>query len=443
MGEVKEQGLAVGLLGCGTVGRGVVKLLSQNKGPIKARVGAPLVLARVADTNPAAFEGLELDPSQKTHDALSIVDDPRIPVIVELIGGQGAAKDLMLRALGKGKTVVTANKALLASCGREILEAARKGGGELFFEAAVGGCMPVIKTLRETLAGNRILALYGILNGTCNYILSRITFENLPFEKALQKAQEAGFAEADPFLDISGGDTRHKLALCVNLAFGTPVGLEDIFVEGISHLTPDDIAFAQEFGYRVKLLAIAKRTGNAVQARVHPTMIPMYNMLSNVSGPMNALTLVGDACGEVVLYGQGAGMMPTASAVVSDLADAARNLLCNAHNRIPIMGWQEGDISPLPILPMDEVVTRYYIRLAALDRPGVLSKVAGVLGDNGISISSVHQKGRHIEGPVPIVLLTHDAKESNIQKALKEIAALAVIAAEPVLIRIEEEDEAV
>jgi homoserine dehydrogenase len=442
MGGMTGRSVNVGVLGCGTVGRGVVKILTGNSSLLHARVGAHIELAKVADTNPAAFEGLGLDTSKTTNDALSVVNDPQIPVIVELIGGQGIAKELVLKALDKGKTVVTANKALLATCCPQILESARKGGGDLFFEAAVGGCMPVIKTLRESLVGNRILALYGILNGTCNYILSRITFENLSFETALQKAQEAGFAEADPFLDISGGDTRHKLALCVGLAYGTSVSIDDIFVEGISHLTPDDISFAQEFGYRVKLLAIAKRTENAVQARVHPTMIPMYNMLSNVSGPMNALTIVGDACGELVLYGQGAGMMPTASAVVSDLADAARNILSGTRCRVPVMSWQGQDSRPLPILQMDEIVTRYYIRLAALDRPGVLSKVAGVLGDNGISISSVHQKGRRNEGPVPIVLLTHEAREKNVQQAISKIASLDVIADRPVLIRIEEEDEA-
>ncbi len=436
-----KDGVAAGLLGCGTVGTGVARILAENRDVIESRLGMPLFLAAAVDVNPAREADIPLPRGRFTTDAFSVVDDPAIPVVVELIGGSGIARDLVLRALAAGKSVVTANKAMIAAHGGEILAAAEKGGGDFLFEAAVGGCMPVIKTLRETLAGNRVESMYGILNGTCNYILSRITFENLSFEEALAGAQAAGYAEADPTLDVDGWDTAHKLAIAASLAWGTRVDYKGLYVEGIRRVTAMDIRFAETFGYRVKLLAIAKKSGDAVECRVHPTMIPLDNLLSQVNGAMNAFLIRSDRAGEIVLYGQGAGMMPTGSAVVSDLVDVARNLAgAGAGGRVPVFSTRPRAMQSLPILPADDVKTRYYVRFSAVDRPGVLSKLSGILGRHQISISSVHQKGRRTEGPVPIVMLTHEAREADMQTALTEIAdSLDVVTDQPVLIRIEEE----
>ncbi|MEW5733737.1 MAG: homoserine dehydrogenase [Thermodesulfobacteriota bacterium] len=432
--------LPVGLLGCGTVGLGVARIILEKAELIRSRVGVDIRLAGVADINADAVRDLGLAPGVFTTDAVSIAEDPNIPVVIELIGGKTVARDLILRALSLGKSVVTANKALIASHHAEIAETAEKGNGELYYEASVGGCMPVIKTLREALAGNRVESAFGILNGTCNYILTRIAEDKLSYEQALAEAQQQGFAEADPFLDVSGMDTAHKLAIVVALSHGSWVELSDIYVEGISRLTPMDIEFAADFGYRIKLLAITKNRGNRIEARVHPTMVPFDNLLASVNGAMNAVKIVGDATGEMVLYGQGAGRMPTASAVVSDLCDIARNRACGIKNRLPIFSFRPGTAKPMDLLPMSEVETSYYMRFAAQDRPGVLSKIAGALGKQNISISSVHQKGRKTEGPVPIVLLTHRAREADVMAALDEIANIDVIAERPVLIRIEEED---
>jgi len=301
--------------------------------------------------------------------------------------------------------------------------------------------MPVIKSLRESLAGNRVESVFGILNGTCNYILSRMTQEGISYSTALAEAKDRGYAEADPTLDVSGMDTVHKLAIVVCLSFGTRVNYRDIFVEGIERITPMDISIAREFGYRIKLLAITKNLGDAVEGRVHPTMIPENDLLASVNGAMNAVKIVGDATGEMVLYGAGAGRMPTASAVVSDIVDAARNILAGGKNRVPIYAFQPKYIKKLPVIPMGEVSTRYYMRFAASDRPGVLSKISGALGNHSISIQSVHQKGRKSEGAVPIVLLTHSAMESKVRAALNEIGQLDVVQGSPVLIRIEDPNE--
>jgi len=437
-----KDGVAVGLLGCGTVGTGVARILAENREVIESRLGGPLYVAAAADLDPGREKDIPLPRGRFTTDAFSVVNDPAIPVVVELIGGQGVARELVMKALLAGKSVVTANKHMIAAHGPEILAAAEKGGGDFLFEAAVGGCMPVIKTLRETLVGNRVESMYGILNGTCNYILSRITFENLSFEEALAGAQAAGYAEADPSLDVDGWDTAHKLAIAASLAWGTRVDYKSLFVKGIRRITAMDIRFAETFGYRVKLLAIAKKAQGAVECRVHPTMIPMNNLLSQVNGAMNAFLIRSDRAGEIVLYGQGAGMMPTASAVVSDLVDVARNRAgAGSGGRVPVFSCQPGAMRDLPVLQADRVVTRYYVRFAAVDRPGVLSKLSGILGEHGISISSVHQKGRHTEGPVPIVMLTHEAREADMQKALTEISeSLDVVTDKPVLIRIEDDN---
>ena len=431
----------VGLIGCGTIGTGVAKILIENKDLLLSRIGAVLNLKYVADIDLETDRGIPFDDGVFISDAFKVVDDPGIDIVVEMIGGQGIAKDLILRAFDNGKPVVTANKALLAGHGNTLFRAAMENGVDLAFEASVGGCMPIIKSLRESLVGNHIRSMAGILNGTCNYILSRSAEDGSSFEDVLAEAQKNGFAEADPTLDIEGIDTAHKLAILTSLAYGMEINYKDIYIEGISKITPMDIEFAREFGYRIKLLAITKDTGDAVEARVHPTMIPFTNPLSGVNGVLNAVTITGDAVGDMMLYGYGAGMMPTASAVVGDIADIARNLLSNAKSRIPMLSYQMDRIRKIPVRRIDEIIIHYYFRFSALDRPGVLSKISGILGDNEISIKSVQQKGRKTNGAVPIVMLTHLAREADVQKALTEILNLDVVSDRPVLIRIEDENQ--
>jgi homoserine dehydrogenase len=356
-----------------------------------------------------------------------------------MIGGQGVAKDLILKAIENGKHVATANKALLASQGNALFKAAAQKGVDLAFEAAVGGCMPIIKALRESLVGNHIKSMTGILNGTCNYILSKITDDGSPYEVALAEAQSRGYAEADPTLDVEGLDTAHKIAILGALAYGMEINLNDVYIEGISKITPLDIEFAGQFGYRIKLLAISKNKDDSIEARVHPTMIPFDNLLSNVNGTVNAIMLSGDAVGEMMLYGRGAGMMPTASSVIGDAVDIARNLLSGTAGRVPSLSYQRDQIRTIAVTPIEKISTHYYFRFSALDRPGVLSKISGVLGNHGISIQSVQQKGRKTNGSVPVVMVTHMAKEADVHKALSEISALDVVSDRPVLIRIEDD----
>lgn len=428
----------IGLLGCGTVGAGVAKILIEKRDLICSRVGAVLNLKYVADIDTETDRGIPFDEGVFITDAHKVLDDPDTDIIIEMIGGEGIAKDFILKAIDNGKHVVTANKALLASQGNALCKAAADKGVDLAYEASVGGCMPIVKSLRESLVGNRITSMIGILNGTCNYILSKITDEGKPFESALSEAQASGFAEADPTLDVEGFDTAHKLSILNALAYGMEINLKDIYVEGISRVTPSDIEFAKEFGYRIKLLAIGKDRGESVEARIHPTMIPCDNPLSNVNSNLNAVMISGDAVGDMLLYGYGAGMMPTASAVISDAADIARNLLTDATGRIPLLSYQPQSIRNIPVMPVDEIDTHYYFRFSAADRPGVLSRISGILGKYDISIKSVHQKGRKSEGPVPIVMLTHHAKEADVKKALSEISSLDITEGEPVLIRIED-----
>ena len=430
----------IGLLGFGTVGAGVAKILVENREVLRSRVGADLNLKYVADIDMKTDRGVRLDEGVLISDAEKVLDDPDIDIIIEMIGGEGIAKEFILKAIDNGKHVVTANKALLAAHGNALGRAAMEKGVDLAYEASVGGCMPIIKSLRESLVGNRISSMIGILNGTCNYILSKITDEGMAFESALSQAQENGFAEADPTLDVGGFDTAHKLAILNALAYGMEINLKDIYIEGISEITPLDIQFAGEFGYRIKLLAIGKDRGDSVEARVHPTMIPFDNLLSNVNANLNAVSISGDAVGDMALYGFGAGMMPTASAVISDIVDIARNLLSGVSGRVPLLSYQSEDIRKIPVMPVDEIFTYYYLRFSAMDQPGVLSKIAGVLGRHDISIKSVHQKGRELEGLVPIVMLTHLAKEADMKKALSEIAALDIIGSKPVIIRIEDKN---
>ncbi len=430
----------IGLLGCGTIGTGVAKILIEKKDLIISRVGASLNLKYAADIDIKKDRGIRFDDGVLVTDAYKVVNDPDIDIVIELIGGEGIAKDLILKAIDNGKQVVTANKALLAGHGNEIFKAAEEKGVDLAFEASVGGCMPIVKSLRESLVGNYIKSITGILNGTCNYILSKITDDGSSFESALKQAQDNGFAEADPALDIEGIDTAHKLAILTSLAYGMEINFKDIYIEGISGITPLDIEFAGQFGYRIKLLAISKNRGNAIEARVHPTMIPSGNLLSRVNGSMNAIAISGDAVGDMMLYGHGAGMMPTAGAVISDTVDLARNLLSGAKKRIPLLSYQSESIRKILVLSVDEISTYYYFRFSAVDHPGVLSKISGVLGKYGISIKSVHQKGRKSEGSVPIVMLTHLAREADVKKAFSEITSLEIVNDKSVLIRIEDEN---
>jgi homoserine dehydrogenase len=430
--------LQVGLLGFGTVGAGVARLLIDSADRIRDRLGMGLNLKYVADIDLTTDRGVRLADGVLIDDAERVVNDPEVDIVIEMIGGEGIAKTLILQAIANGKQVVTANKALLAKHGTELFQAADRKGVDLAYEASVGGCMPVIKTLRESLVGNRINGMGGILNGTCNYILSRITDEGIDFREALAKATEAGYAEADPTLDVEGFDTAHKLAILTSLAYGTEVDFDDIFIEGITQITPLDIDFARQFGYRIKLLAISKNHGDRVEARVHPTMIPEGNLLSTISGSLNALTISGDAVGDVMLYGHGAGMMPTASAVVGDVVDIARNLSRGATGRVPLRSFQPDKIGRIPIVSVEELVTHYYFRFTVKDQPGVLSTIAGILGEYGISIQSVQQKGRKSTGAVPVVMLTHRAREADVQKAFRRIEALDVVDEKPMLIRLED-----
>ena len=430
----------IAILGCGTVGTGVARLLLENADIMRDRVGCDLNLKYVADIDTETDRGIAFAPGVMIPDAARAIADPEVDIVVETIGGEGIAKQMMLDAIAAGKHVVTANKALLAKHGNAIISAATEKGVDLAYEASVGGCMPIIKTVRESLVGNRISAMTGILNGTCNYILSKITDEGVVFEKALAEAQAKGYAEADPTLDVEGLDAAHKLAILAALAFGMQINFDDVYIEGISRITPMDIEFAAQFGYRIKLLAITKFDGQAVEARVHPTMIPFDNMLSNVNGTLNAISVSGDAVGDILLYGHGAGMMPTASAVVSDIADIARNLSSSGAGRVPVLGFQADKVRAIPVMPMDDIVTNYYFRFDALDRPGVLAAIAGILGKYSISLKYVHQKGRKTNGSVPVVMLTHHAREKDVRQALSEISALDVVAGEPMVVRIEDQN---
>jgi len=432
--------ISIGLLGCGTVGVGVAKLLLENRTLIQSRLGADLYLKHVADIDTTTDRGLAFDEGVFINDAFAVVNDPDIDIIIEMIGGEGIAKELILKAMDNGKHVVTANKALMASQGNTLIEKAREVNVDLAYEASVGGCMPIIKALRESLVGNHIRSMTGILNGTCNYILSRITDEGSEFAQVLAEAQAEGYAEADPTLDVEGHDAAHKLAIVTALAFGMEINLADTYTEGISKITPIDIDFARQFGYRIKLLAIAKNDNGRIEARVHPTMIPENNQLSKINGTLNAIMISGSAIGDVLLCGHGAGQLPTASAVLSDIVDIARNIMAGIARRIPVLSYQPEHIQRIPVMPMDELFTHYYLRLAALDKPGVLSIVSGVLGKHGISIKSVQQKGRHSTGAVPIVMLTHHARELDIKNAMAEISALDVVADEPMVIRIEDDN---
>jgi homoserine dehydrogenase len=433
--------IGVGLIGLGTVGTGVARVLIENAELIWRRVGVPISLVRIADLDITRDRGIAIPSGVLTTDSQQVLADPRVDIVIELIGGYDLAKRVILDAVQRGKHVVTANKALLAVHGEEIFAAASRQGVDLGFEASVGGGIPVIRALMEGLAANNIQSIYGIINGTSNYILSRMTSEGQRFDVVLEEAKQAGYAEADPTFDVAGIDSAHKLAIMVSLAYGTPVNFKDIYTEGIAGLTPIDIAYAKEFGFTIKLLAIAKYSGGEIEARVHPTMVPSASQIAKVDGVYNAIQLVGDAVEDVVLYGRGAGSMPTGSAVVSDVMSIARNLLKNAAGRVPPTSFLPEHRRPLRMRPMEEITSLYYIRFMVVDRPGVLSQIAGVLGRYGISISSVLQQGRKEGQTVPVVIMTHMAKERDMQNALRDINSMPYISEPTTLIRVEGRDE--
>jgi len=433
-----KKDIFLGLIGFGTIGTGIVRLLQENEEIIKKRLGARLVIKKIVDIDIETSRGITVGRDILTTDPQEILDDPEISIVIELIGGYEHAKHFILDAMAKGKHVVTANKALLATFGEEIFTVADERQVNIGFEASVGGTIPIIKTVRESLVGNNIRSIFGIMNGTSNFILSKMTDDNKSFETVLKEAQELGFAEADPTYDIEGIDTAHKLALTLALSYGKRVNMEDIYIEGISDTSLQDIEFAKELGYKIKLLAIAVQHQDLIEARIHPTMLPFDHILTNVNGNYNAFHFIGDASGSVFLYGQGAGMMPTASAVVSDLVDTARDMMKGVWRRVPLRSFPEKNIDDIRLLPMDDVVTNYYFRFSAYDRPGILSKISGILGNYNISIAAVIQKGRKQDGIVPVVMTTHPSREKDVQQALKEIDALDVVGGKTVLIRIED-----
>jgi homoserine dehydrogenase len=427
----------VGIIGFGTVGAGTYEVLLTNRDMITKRVGAELAVQRIADLDLESDRGVPVPAGLLTKDAMEVIDDPEIHVIVELIGGLEKAREYILLAMEKGKHVVTANKALLAEHGQEIFQKADKCNVNLAFEASVGGGIPIIGAMKQGLSANRLQTIMGILNGTSNYILTRMTEDRLPYDEVLRKAVKLGFAEDPPTLDVDGTDAAHKLAILVSLAFGAPVSFKDIYREGISTLSPEDIQFAGEFGYHVKLLGIARYLGERVEARVHPAMIPKDHILANVNGVYNAIYIDGDFVGPNLYYGLGAGRRPTGSAVVSDVIALARQIRLGLERFMPPLAHVDRFAKGIPIQPIEELTTAYYFRFAALDRPGVLSKIAGILGQYEISIASVIQKGRESEGSVPIVMLTHEARENSVMKAISLLDNLDIVTAETRVIRVE------
>ena len=426
--------ITIGVIGFGTVGEGVIRALLTKPQFLKQKLGVRLVLKAVCDSDPRRKRELRLMPNILTSDVNKILHDPDIQIVVELIGGIRPAKEFILEAFRRGKHVVTANKALLAECGEEIFEAARRANVDLYFEAAVGGGIPIIKTLRESLAANHIDTLLGIVNGTSNYILSSMSEDGLSFNQALLEAKKKGYAERNPALDIKGFDSAHKLAILVLLSFGRSVALKDIHVEGIEDISLSDIQYAQDFGYVIKLLAIAKNVQGQLEARVHPTLLSKEHLLSSVKGVYNAIYVHADLVGGTLFYGRGAGSRPAASSVIADIIDVARNIKNKATNRVPIYVL---DKTIKRLRGIAEIESRYYLRLSVVDRPGGLARIATILGRHGISIASVTQKERKQAKIVPVVMMIHDAKEKNMRLALDEIDRLSVIKRKTVAIRVE------
>ncbi len=434
---MSERALHVGLVGLGTIGSGVVRAFQSHGALINEWLGFPLELTRIADIDLERDRGVALGGYRLSRDWREIVDDPEIDLVLELVGGTRTARDLVLAALDAGKHVVTANKALLAQHGREIFALAASKGTEIAFEASVGGTIPVLRALREGLCADRVLALHGIVNGTCNYILTEMEATGEPYEACLKRAQDLGFAESDPSADIDGIDSANKLAILAGLAFGVYLAPSAFPIEGIRHIVPTDIEYASRIGFRIKLLAVAKRDGQGIEVRVHPTMIPRKSVLAGVDGAMNAIEVHGELSGPTLYYGAGAGALPTASAVVADLMELARARRHGVSGRVPPFGTSE---------PRDAELCapggqrgEFYLRFTAHDSPGVLSRIAGVLGSRGISIASVLQEERHESRAVPIVITTHESRQADLDAALTEIAKLREVVAPAQSIRIERE----
>lgn len=418
----------VGLLGIGTVGGGTFIVLERNAEEIARRAGRPIQITVVADKNVELARKVTGERCRITDDAFAVVGDPEIDIVVELIGGCGVAKELVLKAIENGKHVVTANKALLANHGNEIFTAAQKMGVTVAFEAAVAGGIPIIKALREGLTANRIEWIAGIINGTTNFILSEMRSKGLPFDEVLKEAQSLGYAEADPTFDVEGIDAAHKLTIMSAIAFGNSMKFDEAYIEGITKLDSTDIKHAEQLGYRIKLLGITKRTPEGVELRVHPTLIPAKRLIANVEGAMNAVLVKGDAVGATLYYGKGAGAEPTASAVIADLVDVARMHTADPEHRVPHLAFQPDAIVELPILPISEVITSYYLRMRVEDKPGVLADITRILADHQISIDAMIQREPDEgEEQTDIIMLTHQTREKNIDDAIARIEKLTVI----------------
>ncbi|WP_416244225.1 homoserine dehydrogenase [Azospira sp. APE16] len=429
----------VGLLGIGTVGGGTFTVLKRNAEEITRRAGRPIEISIVADRNLDLARQVTGGACKVTDDAFAVVSDPNVDIVVELIGGYGVAKDLVMKAIENGKHVVTANKALLATHGNEIFAAAQKKGVIVAFEAAVAGGIPIIKALREGLSANRIEWVAGIINGTTNFILSEMRDKGLSFADVLKEAQRLGYAEADPTFDVEGVDAAHKLTIMSAIAFGIPMSFDKAHVEGITKLDAIDIKYAEQLGYRIKLLGVTKRTPEGVELRVHPTLIPEKRLIANVEGAMNAVLVKGDAVGATLYYGKGAGAEPTASAVIADLVDVTRLHTSDPEHRVPHLAFQPDAVVDLPILPLAEVQTAYYLRLRVEDKPGVLADITRILADQSISIDAMIQKEPG-EGEVQtdIILLTHQTREKNVDAAIAKIEALAAVQGKVTRLRLEE-----
>ena len=431
--------ISVGLLGIGTVGGGTWNVLLRNQEEITRRAGRGIRITKVADQDLARAKQLVGDKAAVTADAWEVVNDPDIDIVVELIGGYGIARKLVLQAIANGKHVVTANKALLATHGNEIFAAAQEKGVMVAFEGAVAGGIPIIKALREGLTANRIEWIAGIINGTSNFILSEMRDKGLAFDTVLKQAQRLGYAEADPTFDIEGIDAAHKLTIMSAIAFGIPMQFDKAYTEGISSLTQDDIRYAEQLGYRIKLLGITRRTPEGIELRVHPTLIPVRRLIANVEGVMNAILVKGDAVGATLYYGAGAGAEPTASAVVADLVDVTRMHTADPEHRVPHLAFQPDQLSDIPILPMTEVITSYYMRMRVVDRPGVLADITRILADRGVSIDAMVQKEpSEGEEQVDIIMLTHETREKQINAAIAAIENLPVVTGKVIRIRLEE-----
>jgi homoserine dehydrogenase len=429
----------VGLLGIGTVGGGTFNVLSRNEAEITRRAGRPIRITKVADKNLELARQVTAGRAQVTDDAFSVVSDPDIDIVVELIGGYGIAKELVLKAIANGKHVVTANKALLAVHGNEIFAAAHEKGVMVGFEAAVAGGIPIIKAVREGLTANRIQWIAGIINGTTNFILSEMRDKGLPFDVVLKEAQRLGYAEADPTFDIEGIDAGHKITILSALAFGIPMQFDKAHIEGISTLDADDIKYAEQLGYRIKLLGITRRRPEGVELRVHPTLIPTKRLIANVEGAMNAVLVQGDAVGATLYYGKGAGAEPTASAVIADLVDVTRMHTADPEHRVPHLAFQPGAVEDTPILPLSEVETSYYLRLRVEDKPGVLADITRILADQQISIDAMIQREPgEGESQTDIIMLTHITREKNVDAAIIKIEALPVVKRQVIRLRMEE-----